>query len=128
MPFDSSEFEFNAPSKTSPKDLSPGRANLLMVRDHIAALKPSHFRMDEWRCGTAACIGGWAEFLILGSLNDMRVRISDVGALLGLSEDQSDELFHPPLRMDWRDITIPQAVAVLDHLLATGEVSWDVAT
>jgi hypothetical protein len=32
---------------------------LKQVKRHILA-EPERFRMDDWNCGTAQCIGGWA--------------------------------------------------------------------
>lgn len=114
MPFDSTE--------------TTARDRLKILRDHIAGLSPEKFDMSEWRCGTAACIGGWTETLFAKK----RLGESAVGALIGLNPDQSEALFYPDLpdpdgdARAW-NATPAEAVKVLDHLLATGEVDWRVA-
>lgn len=120
------------------------RENVQKVRDFIAALDPKHFNMRYWttrleggaphyvshsdliahRCGSCACIGGWTEALLSESEDEER----DAGDLLGLGEVDRDALFYPDNVGPYEDITIPQAVAVLDHLLETGEVDWSVAS
>lgn len=111
--------------------------NIKRVRDHIAGLEPEQFDMGWWgdinhpqhTCDTAACIGGWTEALLS---NRALESTPEVGALLGLDAMASAALFYPdaigrfvPLSPS---TTTTQAVAVLDHLLATGEVDWSVAS
>jgi len=105
------------------------RENVQIVRDHIAGLPPEQFDMDDWgeahtKCGTAACIGGWAAVLLLNA-DGYRVPDSEVAAALGLDIIEGRALFYP--RGPMMQATIPQGLAVLDHLLATGEVDWSVA-
>jgi hypothetical protein len=125
------------------------RENVQKVRDHIANLPPEHFRMDWWvatlsergynhkppsreqlinhTCGTCACIGGWT-MALLGKTEDLLGPEDDAGKLLGLSASQADKLFYPHgTGKSYSEYTIPDAVAVLDHLLATGEVNWSAA-
>jgi len=111
------------------------RDNLMLVRNFLASLPPERFDMGDWgdgadvECGTAACIGGWAERLLFGELYGRPTWL--VGAEMGLSIDQSEDLFflvgkqQPGL--DFQDITTAHAVKVLDHLIATGEVDWSKA-
>ena len=46
---------------------------------------------------------------------------------MGLDERQSHALFLPPVGMGAYEAEAPQAAAVIDHLIATGEVDWSVA-
>lgn len=127
-------------------------ANIKRVRDVIAALPPEKFDMSSvylkggqstWPgdaylkspktvgrllegCGTAACIAGWT---IAAHHPGARTRWgTDIAAgLLGLDAVAAGQLFMPPNFQDSDRYTIPMAVRVLDHLMATGEVDWFVA-
>jgi hypothetical protein len=113
-----------------PKTLTTPRERLEYLRDFLRGLATERFSMDTWvcvdpECGTVACIGGWT-CQLFGRPADAR---SDNFAqwALGLSEDVSGHLFVPE---GWRDpdfATPAQAADVLDHLIATGEVRWDLA-
>ncbi len=125
--------------------------NIKRVRDHIAALPPERFDMSRFAstsatrgrgalerpyvnrqrllnsCGTCACVAGWS----IALLGPPRSKLDDDGLaaeLLGLDMDQAVHLFfgwapgNPAI-----ETTPEQAVRVLDHLLATGEVDWSVA-
>lgn len=106
------------------------RDRLVILRDHLAGLKPELFDMDEWEkvegdCGTAACIGGWTSRLFGASHKGSADR-------LGLTAKQASRLFYPydGYLKDYAsafDATPAQAAAVIDHLLNTGEVDWSVA-
>lgn len=123
MPFDA-----QAPAEVTARD------RLVQLRDFLETLPPERFDMHisgfvsdavAGDCGTPACIGGWARALFKVR-DDLRV----VGFHLGLSEEDSGELFYwlntaPDLTYD--DVTLPMAVAVLDHYLATGKIDWSVA-
>jgi hypothetical protein len=103
--------------------------NLTRVRDHIASLKPEQFNMDRWNyneatgrpaslihdCGSCGCIGGWTEALFPDEEADVTLGLDNYG----------NDLFYPKANINYRSITIPQAVAVLDHLIKTGEVKWN---
>lgn len=127
------------------------RENIQKVRDYIAELEPSQFRMDQWAdqldangesmlidfaqrdsllrhdCGTCACIGGWTMAL----LGEGKITMSSeaAGALLGLGKNEATCLFYPAYiaNREWGKITPEQGVRVLDHLLETGKVDWSVA-
>lgn len=107
--------------------------NVRRVRDHIATLNPKQFNMSAWRwpqqeCGTAACIGGWAEAVLFPDDPD-DVGSTDLRDALGIREEQWVPLFAPPgwsLRVA-SPYSQAAAVAVLDHLIETGEVDWDYA-
>jgi hypothetical protein len=81
------------------------------------------FNMDDWHCGTAGCIGGWAAQLF-------DCATSEAGVALGLRCIEAMSLFTPkPINPnDWSKITSLQAATVLRHLAATGIVDWSVAT
>ena len=110
------------------------RENITKVRDVIAGLPSAEFDMRDWgnhECDTAACIGGWTARVVL---NDRSLTERVCGDALGLTVGQRSTLFYPrgielPDGGYWSpyDATPTQAVRVLDHLLATGEVDWNVA-
>jgi hypothetical protein len=120
------------------------RENIQKVRDHIASLPPERFDVSRFfglgsdelpedaetakagqfvtNCGTTACVGGWTlavldpEHSIFGA----PVRAAE---LLGIDRSEARELFYGGICVSAEQ---RQAVAVLDHLLATGEVDWSV--
>lgn len=101
--------------------------NIKKVRDHLAALPPEQFDMSWWHteqsCGTVCCIGGWT-----GAILAQNADLPDnhTAALLGIDSIQADDLFFMiNANVNMRDRTIPEAVAVLDRLIETGEVDWD---
>jgi hypothetical protein len=98
------------------------RENIQKVRDHIAGLNPEQFDMTHW-CGTACCIAGWT-----AKLFDVDPGMNQAGAVLGLGGVPASDLFlgfgsPTPLT----SLQQSDAVAVLDHLLQTGEVDWAAA-
>jgi hypothetical protein len=115
MPFDA-----DPPAEMTARD------RMIRLRDFLATLPDKQFNMGVWSrqlsCGTAACIGGWAEHLIFGEIDSERSERT-VAAALGLSREQESELFYP----DSYNRTTAEAVRVLDYYLATGEIRWDVA-
>lgn len=117
--------------------------NIKRVRDVIAGLPDERFDMrDLYRkngeethptsagagslvreCNTAACIAGWTVALLAPE----EARAADAVTamyLLGLDERQRGALFMPPGYHQAGRYSRAQAVAVLDHLIETGEVSW----
>ena len=111
-----------------PYDASPpaevtARDRLIQLRDFLASVPPKEFSYITWDCGTSACIGGWAGRLF--GLSHDESFSTPVAELLGLSGEQARELFFDA-PIEW-PITEKHAVAVLDHLLATGTVDWSVA-
>lgn len=117
--------------------------NIKRVRDHIAGLPPARFDMralflnadgsvnyDDVRpiaavkeCGTAACIAGWAAVVLRP--RTLGVDAATIGGLFGLEAEQRSELFCPMGYYEPGRYTLSQAVRVLDHLVETGEVRWD---
>lgn len=102
------------------------RENILKVRDAIAAAHEDMFDMSVWErhdCGSPQCIGGWAEHI---QAREFPNRAPDANKFLGLTDDQSHDLFLPH---GWQlaDLfTKEKALETLDHLAATGEVVWNV--
>lgn len=124
MPFDS-----DAPAEVTTRD------RLLRLRDFLAELPAERFEMSNtgtllWEnphCGSPACIGGWARILFV-PWQDRFVGLTEVGfTRLGLSYGQADALFFPAGGWNAYSAMPAQAVKVLDHLIATGEVDWGVA-
>lgn len=126
--------------------------NLTILRDTIQTMDPSRFAMEAWSrnsdgdamatraemirhdCGTAACIGGWAEVLFVAKDDDINIGTSEdaeIAEALGLSLDQANDLFFPltaikeaGFNTNYEQLTQAQAVDVLTHLMETGEVDW----
>lgn len=125
--------------------------NLTILRDQIQHIPPSRFDMAAWstvkaddatatldqmrhNCGTAACIGGWAETLFVASQPEDRIGEADdelVHEALGITLEQANDLFFPyqqlrdaDMETDYNSLTQRQAVEVLDHLIATDSVDW----
>jgi hypothetical protein len=123
----------HVPAPPQEPDDGLNRENIRKVRDRIATLDGERFNMGRWPnieefahdCGTAACIGGWAEF-VNGRAFPSGEKLEAVGRMFGVSTREADRLCFPPTWMDGVN-TRAQAVAVLDHLIATGEVDWSVA-
>lgn len=85
------------------------RERLAILRDHLPTIPEKHFDMREWKCGTTACIGGWAETLWKGESADDS---------LGLTYEQSEALFFMEnTSVGMSDVTIPMAVAAIQSML-----------
>lgn len=89
------------------------------------------------KCGTVACIAGWAtavevgELVLIKELENSRLEgrkltsiplVSEPEDFLGLDNHQAGQLFHGA-RVD---TTAAHAVRALRHLAATGKVDWTV--
>lgn len=104
--------------------------NIKKVRDLIAGLPPEQFSMNYWGlahhpCGSVACIGGWAEAILLPDGNRTKHLPEHVVCeALGLDPEQGGDLFYPG--GNYYQASIPEAVQVLDHPLETGEVDWSI--
>lgn len=135
VPFDS-----QAPAEVTARD------RMIRLRDFLAALPDERFNMldlmiDEngdpagdnqspavflSRCGTAACVAGWSNYLYRAQ--DVEAGPSAAAFDLGLNPRQRYDLFLPPRFITHsHEYTRTRAVAVLDHYLATGEIDWAVA-
>lgn len=91
----------------------------------------------EGSCGSCACIAGHA--LAMFAPNEPVTPDPGLAArhLLELTFDQASALFEPINSIFWDEpylipiqreqVTNQQAVIVLDHLIATGEVDWRIA-
>ena len=82
-------------------------------------------------CGTAACIAGYAIAMKVKSYSSDDIYavigadfIQPAAEILGLTYEQGDALFLPGCFDGWEKITPAHAIAVLNDLLATGEVNW----
>lgn len=78
-------------------------------------------------CGTTACMGGAIAVMKLGVDGAKIVPYDDFGAIgadfLGITEKQADILFTENTS---EQVTVEDAVAVLERLKATGEVDWSI--
>jgi hypothetical protein len=94
------------------------------------AQKPK-FRMstpaNEFECGTALCIGGWAYFF--GKGNDLEEGLVSIDPDLAkgihqyVLDDRSERLY--PLFFGDLSARLPRAQRTLRHYLETGETDWD---
>lgn len=106
------------------------RDRMIRLADHLRALPAERFSMSNWYghgwwCGTVGCIGGHAQMMFEGKDTQAWKR---TGALLGLTRDQSADLFFmKSTSLKYGDLTKDMAVRVLDNYLITGEIDWSVA-
>lgn len=81
---------------------------------------------EDW-CGTAGCIAGHTCMLFPEEGRDRLVAYHHIpttaARILGLKHEEQDYLF-TPRTLDLQDVTLAQAIVVLEHFLATGEVDW----
>jgi hypothetical protein len=75
-------------------------------------------------CGTSACIAGWAVATFGSGTTNQKEIFREARVLLNLTEGQADGLFLPA---DPDDHATKIAPTVMRHLVATGEVDWDIA-
>lgn len=130
MPFDGTDFIVETETIE--------RQRVQELRNFLAILPAHKFHMAIWQkdleelgCNTVACIGGWAETLFQkecekATFLEDNQGWAGVADVLGLTYKEADALFQPNgyRFMKW---TPSQAVAVLDHYLATGQIDWSVA-
>lgn len=101
-------------------------ADAILVQDTVL---PSgerlQFDMTNW-CGTACCIAGWTNFLIIDDENACKDEHHLFAAerKLGLTRNQALELFAPALTIPYSEVTRHQATDVLWRLADTGLVDW----
>lgn len=102
--------------------LEAGRLRHTTVKDAgLVPMGDEWFTMSWWvighggDCGTAACIGGWAERLGKVVFGDTECR----SAL--------DDLFYPPTKMfpSYDMITVEMAARALRNYLETGAARWE---
>lgn len=98
------------------------------------------FRMDVWLtqtqhefdCGTIGCIAGWAawhwDMAVKKDQDRFMINDRSVGRVMGLSQDQTTQLFLPPSLhgIGYKNVTPYMAGKVLRHLADTGVVDWSV--
>lgn len=76
----------------------------------------------EHSCGTVACIGGWTAYIFYTDT----IQEDYPERAIGLTEEESDRLFLMcRTEKSYDDVTLPIAIAHLDQIIATGEISWD---
>lgn len=113
-----------------PKD----RKALQQVRDDLCSGKITHnaFRMSYWtthsrdRCGTAHCIGGWAELHSANIISRGKFYYDPRDKPVGY-DNSLNKLFCPIyLDQDKWDSTITTCAAIraIDNTLATGDPNW----
>lgn len=112
---------------------SPDRniERLTTLRDFLRTVPQANFDMTEWskgtpherrahKCGTAACIGGWACTLFFPE--DDHVGSHRIAKWLGLSDVDRERLFF------WHGVsykaTLSEAVNTLTKFIETGIVDW----
>ncbi len=137
MPFDAATYTVDPLTLTTPRE------RLEYLRDFLLRLPAERFDMRQYArradgstnsfapselthdCGTAACVCGWAIALF-----EPRMFVGDdiaAADLLGLEPRMADELFYPTGFGRPGLYPLAHAVAVLTHLIQTGEVDWSVA-
>ena len=87
---------------------------------------PEHFNMDQFRCGTTMCIGGFAATLH-PDFNPLILENVEVQGqeALGLTRLQADQMFYGK-DLNFAEINDRPQVAIdmLERLIETGEVQW----
>lgn len=83
---------------------------------------------DENWCGTAGCLAGHTCMLFFDEAKETELNRGHVpnvaAAILELEPHIATYLFTPRYVDDLRELTLPQAIVVLEHFLATGNVDW----
>lgn len=92
------------------------------------------FDMTTWHCGSAGCIGGWAEKFWGSDVeqDEDNPPFSDNIAMevLGLTHSQCSALFYPSEEsslsgdVPYSDITPAEAATAIRKLVGTGVVDW----
>ena len=93
-------------------------------RGHIGGLKD----YPENVCGTPACIGGWAEAIMmfeagLPKTTSLPSNWQNVAEWLGLDRDQGNDLFYPA--NEGINASREQALAHLRYIRDEGDVDWE---
>jgi hypothetical protein len=110
---------------------------LTVLRNFLSTLEPQRFDMRNWtigarnirasklanECGTTGCIAGWANHIMRSSGHSGYHMKSEAQQWLKLTPVQADHMF-VPTRHTNEDTTPAQAVAMIDHFIATGEIIW----
>lgn len=145
---------FSAGSSYGTSDMNIDRIDQVIasIKGEIDRTKDAGFNMTHWvskagdfadtndksnrGCGTVACIAGHAYMLSdkrrtvqTFSINNDRRDIDVAGIAarwLGIDSYIAYHLFHSP-RHRRDEITLEQAIKVLEGLKATGQVDWDAA-
>ena len=118
--------------------MTPNRENLQKLHDALG--REAYFTMEIWTdgptrtkkdgrtpkdCGTAACIGGTAEILMLAD-GYVDVRQSDVAKWLGIPVYTGEETFYPDMRKGgYEAVTLEDARKVVLNLMEYGKPRWN---
>jgi len=96
---------------------------LLKICDVISK-HPEQFDINEWDCGTKACIAGWALRLSGTRYDGHSVRSEKAREILGLTLKQGRELFLPVHYSNHDIKTAEQAVKFIHEFLDKHEPHW----
>lgn len=104
----------------------PNVENITLLQNTLAATKD--FDMNHW-CGSAVCIGGWAnklQGLTPDQLTFMDSNVLEVKAaeFLGMTYGEACDLFYPSGVQNWGNITAEQAIAHLEHIKLGHAPDW----
>lgn len=82
-----------------------------------------HRALTEHECGSACCIGGWVQYL------NEDTRVLEIEDALGtiapnVARDQLYEICWPSSTPNYQDITLADAIQVLEILRDTGKCDW----
>lgn len=82
-------------------------------------------------CGTAGCIGGWM-YVVMNNDGKIPNTISGRGRLHGMENyvnikrsEELQDLFFPPVHLQYEDISSSYAVIAIDNFLMTGYPDWE---
>lgn len=106
--------------------MTPNVENITLLQNTLAETKD--FDMNHW-CGSAVCIGGWANKLQGLTVEQLEDFDSDVlekkaAEFLGMDTYNAIELFYPGGVIAWGDITTDQAIAHLEHIKLGNTPDW----
>lgn len=115
--------------------MAVNKVNAMKLLEVVKACRGGAFRMGVWDCGTAACLGGKAERIMLSEgVSKWRVGYSsaEVGEWLGLDWKRTEALFNM-MDSGWGTYTFDQlparvrktaGVKVVDLLMKGQGVRW----
>lgn len=84
-------------------------------------------KLSDHPCGTACCIGGWAELKLREERNSSEEDFYGMAFMslmdyCSVPEEIADAICYPDLKLT--GITLEQAIKCLEHCRDTGEVDW----
>lgn len=129
---------------------NPSQFDMAVWFEAYSTLKETTPHQAIHNCNTVGCIGGWTGVLLMskipgavlslgynGDFNDTIQKAGYVvhpdadsedlsGMALGMTEEESTALFCPEGYQESGTYTLAQALRTIDHLMATGEISWSI--